>query len=50
MRMFKEMERLNFDVHLSTTTGYEEKCIDIALAVDMLHYATVPGSLFCSHD
>ena len=26
----------------STTTGYQEKCIDIALAVEMMHYAAVP--------
>ncbi|KAG5175920.1 hypothetical protein JKP88DRAFT_336894, partial [Tribonema minus] len=44
MRMFTQMQRLNFDVHLSVTTGLQEKCIDIALAVDMLHYATVPGA------
>ncbi len=29
---------------MSTTTGYHEKCIDISLAVEMLHYATVPGA------
>ena len=44
MRMFRNMEAANFEVHMSVTTGYHEKCIDISLAVEMLHYATVPGA------
>ena len=31
-------------VHLGDFTGGQEKCVDIALAVDMLHYATVPNA------
>jgi len=42
--MFDQMRKLNFDVQLLTTIGLQEKCIDISLAVDMLHYATVPGA------
>jgi uncharacterized LabA/DUF88 family protein len=44
MRMFRQMADSNFEVHMSVTTGYQEKCIDIALAVEMMHYATVPGA------
>ena len=44
MRMFRQMEESNFEVHMSTTTGYHEKCIDISLAVEMMHYASVPGA------
>jgi len=29
-------------VHLGSFTGGQEKCVDISLAVDMLHYATLP--------
>ena len=42
--MFDEMRRLHYDVHLGSFDGSREKCVDIALAVDMLHYATVPGA------
>ena len=41
-RMFYDMEDANYDVHMSVTTGPGEKCIDIALAVEMMHYAAVP--------
>ncbi|CAM9124767.1 unnamed protein product [Choristocarpus tenellus] len=44
MQMFDAMRKLNFEVHMSTTTGVQEKCIDIALAVEMLHYATIPDA------
>ncbi|CAM9580962.1 unnamed protein product [Discosporangium mesarthrocarpum] len=44
MMMFEKMRELNFEVHMATTTGVQEKCIDIALAVEMLHFATVPGA------
>jgi hypothetical protein len=44
MRMFRAMEAQNFEVHMETTIGDQEKCIDIALAVEMLHYATVPDA------
>lgn len=40
--MFETMQALNFEVHLGSYTGGQEKCVDIALAVDMLYYATVP--------
>ncbi|CAM9093793.1 unnamed protein product [Phaeothamnion confervicola] len=42
MQMFKAMQQHNFEVHMATTKGVQEKCIDIALAVEMLHYATIP--------
>lgn len=44
LRMFRAMEAANFEVHMSTTSGAQEKCIDISLAVEMMHYATVPGA------
>jgi uncharacterized LabA/DUF88 family protein len=44
MRMFKGMQEANFEVHLSTTHGSQEKCIDISLAVEMMHYAALPGA------
>ena len=44
MRMFRQMEEANFEVHMSVTTGLQEKCIDISLAVEMMHYATVPNA------
>ena len=31
-------------VHMMTTTGTQEKCIDIQLAVEMMHFASVPGA------
>lgn len=31
MRMFRQMEDANFEVHMSVTQGYHEKCIDISL-------------------
>ena len=43
-QMFRAMQKINFEVHLGSFTGPQEKCVDIALAVDMLHYATVPGA------
>jgi hypothetical protein len=38
------MQAANMEVHMSQTEGEKEKCVDIALAVEMLHYATVPGA------
>ena len=38
------VQELHFDTHLGSFTGTQEKCVDIALAVDMLHYATVPNA------
>jgi len=43
-KMFKRMQQSNFEVHLMITAGLQEKCVDIACAVEMLHYATVPGA------
>ena len=31
-------------MHLLTHTGEQEKCVDISLAVEMLHYATIADS------
>ena len=48
LKMFREMERANFEVHMRTTTGMQEKCIDIQLAVEMMHYASTPGAYDCA--
>eukprot|EP00581_Thalassiosira_minuscula_P011905 CAMPEP_0183727736 /NCGR_PEP_ID=MMETSP0737-20130205/26276_1 /TAXON_ID=385413 /ORGANISM="Thalassiosira miniscula, Strain CCMP1093" /LENGTH=870 /DNA_ID=CAMNT_0025959453 /DNA_START=41 /DNA_END=2653 /DNA_ORIENTATION=- len=42
MRMFRDMANANYDVHMLQTVGQGEKCVDIQLAVEMLHFATVP--------
>ena len=44
MRMFRDMANANYDVHMMETVGQGEKCVDIQLAVEMLHYATVPNA------
>ena len=44
VKMFDSMSENNYDVFLSSTNGLSEKCIDIQLAVEMLHYATEPGA------
>lgn len=44
MQMFESMREKNFEVHMATTMGVQEKCIDIALAVEMMHYATIPDT------
>lgn len=44
MRMFREMANANYDVHMMETVGQGEKCVDIQLAVEMLHFATVPNA------
>lgn len=41
-KMYQDMINANYDVHLMETVGKAEKCVDIQLAVEMLHYATVP--------
>ena len=41
LEMFDQMRELHYDVHIGSFDGPREKCVDIALAVDMLHYATV---------
>ena len=38
------MANANYDVHMMETIGKGEKCVDIQLAVEMLHYATVPNA------
>ncbi|GMI21563.1 hypothetical protein TeGR_g14838 [Tetraparma gracilis] len=43
-RMFEDMKEQGFDVYKMVTEGESEKCIDIQLAVEMLHFATVPES------
>ena len=43
-QMLKELRECNYDVSMLTTAGKSEKCVDIQLAVEMLHYATVPDS------
>jgi hypothetical protein len=42
--MFEEMKRNNYDVFMMETVGPGEKCVDIQLAVEMLHYATVANA------
>mmetsp|Transcript_29969 Transcript_29969/g.64901 ORF Transcript_29969/g.64901 Transcript_29969/m.64901 type:complete len:627 (+) Transcript_29969:1-1881(+) len=42
--MFEDMSEAGYDVHIMETVGDGEKCIDIQLAVEMLHYATVPSA------
>ena len=44
VRMYEEMADANYDVHMMETVGKGEKCVDIQLAVEMLHYATVPDA------
>ena len=43
-QMFQDMVEAKYDVLMLETIGVNEKCIDIQLAVDMLHYATVPDA------
>ena len=40
-QMYQEMQNANYDLKRKETVGKSEKCIDIQIAVDMLHYATV---------
>lgn len=43
-QMFQDMIDAKYDVLMLQTIGLNEKCVDIQLAVDMLHYATVPDA------
>jgi hypothetical protein len=43
-QMFQDMQAANYDVHMMETVGRGEKCVDIQLAVEMMHYATVPNA------
>ena len=36
--MYEDMARAGFDVRVLETVGTQEKCVDIQLAVDMLHF------------
>lgn len=45
VKMYNEMANANYDIHmLESTSNGPEKCVDISLAVEMLHYATVPNA------
>jgi len=45
VRMFNDMADANYDLHMMESVGNgPEKCVDIACAVEMLHYATVPNA------
>uniref|UniRef100_A0A7S2R6D8 SAP domain-containing protein n=1 Tax=Rhizochromulina marina TaxID=1034831 RepID=A0A7S2R6D8_9STRA len=44
VRFFQGMQAAHFDVNMATTPGPQEKCVDIALAVEMMHYAHIPGA------
>jgi hypothetical protein len=43
-KLFQDMRTAGYDVHQMETVGSSEKCVDIQVAVEMLHYATVPHS------
>lgn len=43
-KMFQDMLAARYDVNMMETVGKGEKCVDIQLGVDMLHYATVPDA------
>ena len=43
-QMYQEMSNANYDVNMMETVGRGEKCVDINIAVEMLHYATVPNA------
>jgi uncharacterized LabA/DUF88 family protein len=43
-QMYQDMINANYDVHMMETVGKSEKCIDIQLAVEMLHFATVTNA------
>ena len=45
VKMYKEMADANYDIHMLESVGNgPEKCVDISLAVEMLHYATVTNA------
>lgn len=44
VRMYDDMRDANYDIHQMETIGPGEKCVDIQLAVEMLHYATVTNA------
>ena len=44
VRMFDDMRDAKYDVYIMDTVGPGEKCVDIQLAVEMMHFATVPDA------
>jgi uncharacterized LabA/DUF88 family protein len=40
-KLFQELQKANYHVHMMETVGKSEKCVDIQLAVEILHYATM---------
>ena len=45
VKMYNDMANANYDLHMLESVGNgPEKCVDISLAVEMLHYATVPNA------
>ena len=40
-KLFQDLKKANFSVHMMETVGKSEKCVDIQLAVEILHYATL---------
>ena len=45
-KLFQDLQAANYDVHMMETVGKSEKCVDIQLAVEMLHYATLGTSYY----
>lgn len=43
-RMVNDFYNSKFDVHRLVTSGHQEKCVDIGLAVEMLFMATIPDA------
>jgi NYN domain/SAP domain len=39
-KLFQELQAAGYEVHMMETVGKSEKCVDIQLAVELLHYAT----------
>lgn len=42
--MITDFNNANFEVHRLVTSGVQEKCVDISLAVEMLYLATIPDA------
>ena len=40
-KMFQDLKKANFSVQMMETVGRSEKCVDIQLAVEIIHYATL---------
>lgn len=45
-KLFEDLKDANYDVHMMETVGKSEKCVDIQLAVEMLHHATDSGGSY----